>query len=223
LALEENSVPYTFVHCGQHYDYEMSKEFFDELKLPDSIVNLNIGSGTHAWQTGKMMIRLEKVLIKEKPHLVIVPSDTNSTLAGVLASAKLHIPVAHIEAGARSYNMVMPEEINRRLTDHCSTLLFAPTKNCVKNLLNEGIPHKRVFQIGDPMYDVLLQHLREAMKSNILHELDITQKNYALLTIHRPGNVDDLQNLKSIIDAIIQFKDLTMVFPVHPRTTERLH
>jgi len=210
------------VHTGQHYDYQMSKIFFKELDLPDPIANLEVGSGSHAWQTGEMMIRLERVLVEHKPDFVLVPGDTNSTLAGALSSAKLHIPVGHVEAGARSYDMRMPEEINRRLTDHCSTLLFAPTKTCAQNLSKEGVPDNQVFQTGDTMYDALLQHLGEAMKSNVLHRLGIEQKDYALLTMHRPENVDDPRNLKNIVDAIIQLKDLTIVFPVHPRTKERL-
>jgi len=138
LANKDKEVNLTIIHTGQHYDYEMTKIFFEELSLPDPIANLNVGSGTHAQQTAKTMLRLEKILQKQKPTLVtlvIVPGDTNSTLAGALTAAKLHIPVAHIEAGARSYNIKMPEEINRRLTDHCSTLLFTPTKNTKISLI----------------------------------------------------------------------------------------
>ena len=222
IAKKDPQIEMQIVHTGQHYDYEMSREFFNELKLPDPIVNLNIGSGTHAWQTGKMMIGLEKALVKEKPDLVIVPGDTNSTLAGALSAAKLHLPVGHLEAGARSYDMKMPEEINRRLTDHCSTLLFALTKNCVKNLLNEGIPKEQISLTGDTMYDALLQHLPRAMKSEALQELDVKRKDYALLTIHRPENVDDPKKLKNIMNAMTQLKPLTIIFPVHPRTKERL-
>ncbi len=222
LAKEDSSIDMQIIHTGQHYDYEMSKEFFDELNLPDPTANLNIGSGSHAWQTGKMLIALEKVLKKEKPALVIVPGDTNSTLAGALSASKLHIPIAHVEAGERSYNMDMPEEINRRLTDHCSTLLFATTKNAVNNLLKEGINQKSIHLVGDTMYDSVLRHLPEAMKENLLERLSLQQDGYALLTAHRPENVDSPKRLKEIVDATTQLADLTIVFPVHPRTKRRL-
>lgn len=199
----------------------MTKIFFEELNLPNPIVNLNVGSGTHAQQTAKIMLRLEKVLQKQKPDMVVVPGDTNSTLAGALTAAKLHIPIAHIEAGARSYDMRMPEEINRRLTDHCSTLLFTPTENCTKNLIEEGIAKEKIHQTGDTMYDVLLQQLPKAEKTSILEQLDLKPKSYALLTTHRPENVDDSKNLKNIIEAITRLQ-LTIVFPVHPRTKKQL-
>jgi len=222
LAEKDPDIDMRIVHTGQHYDYEMSKEFFDELNLPDPTVDLNVGSGTHAWQTGKMMIRLEPVLIKEKPDLMMVPGDTNSTLAGALAAVKLHTPVAHIEAGARSYNMKMPEEINRRLTDHCSTLLFTPTKNCNNNLLREGINKENIHLHGDTMYDSLLRHIPKAMKQKILDKLNLKPGDYAVLTAHRPENVDSPEKLKKIIDAMTQLEELTIIFPVHPRTKRRL-
>jgi UDP-N-acetylglucosamine 2-epimerase (non-hydrolysing) len=222
LTENDSDIDMQIIHTGQHYDYEMSKEFFDELKFPDPIVNLNIRSGTHAWQTGKMMIGLEKVLVKEKPNLVMVPGDTNSTLAGALVAAKLRIPIAHIEAGARSYDIKMPEEINRRLTDHCSTLLFTPTENCTSNLIKEGINKNQIHQTGDTMYDVLLQQLPKAEKTTILKKLNLKPKTYALLTTHRPENVDNPQNLKNILDAMIKLKPLTIVFPMHPRTQKQL-
>jgi len=222
LAKEDSDIDMQIVHTGQHYDYEMSKEFFDELNLPDTTANLNIGSGTHAWQTGKMLIALEKVLTKEKPDLVMVPGDTNSTLAGALSASKLHIPIAHIEAGARSYNMDMPEEVNRRLTDHCSTLLFAATKNSVNNLLKEGVKQKNIHLVGDTMYDSILNHISKAMKENLLDKLDLQQDGYAILTAHRPENVDSPKRLKEIVDAMTQLMDLTIVFPIHPRTKRRL-
>ena len=139
-ASKDADVEFQIVHTGQHYDFEMSKVFFNELELSNPTANLGVGSGSHAWQTGKMMLGLEKTILKLKPDVVLVPGDTNSTLAGALASVKLHVPVAHVEAGARSYNMRMPEEVNRRLTDHCSQVLFAVSENCVRNLLKEGIP-----------------------------------------------------------------------------------
>jgi UDP-N-acetylglucosamine 2-epimerase (non-hydrolysing) len=200
----------------------MTKIFFEELNLPEPVANLNVGSGTHAQQTAKTMLRLEKLLQRQRPDLVVVPGDTNSTLAGALTAAKLHIPVAHIEAGARSYDMKMPEEINRRLTDHCSTLLFTPTENCTQNLLKEGINKAKIHQTGDTMYDVLIQQLPKAEKTQILEQLGLKPKTYALLTTHRPENVDNPENLKNIIKAIIRLNQLTIVFPAHPRTQKQL-
>jgi len=210
------------VHTGQHYDYEMTKVFFEELSLPDPTVNLEVGSGTHAQQTAEIMMRLEKILLKEKPELVIVPGDTNSTLAGALAAVKLNVPVAHIEAGARSYDMRMPEEVNRRLTDHISTLLFTPTENCTKNLEKEGITKDKIHQAGDTMYDVLLQQLPKAERTSILGQLNLEPVNYALLTAHRPENVDNPENLGNILNAVARLDQLTVVFPVHPRTRKQL-
>jgi UDP-N-acetylglucosamine 2-epimerase len=137
------------IHTGQHYDYEMNTVFFDELRLPEPLYNLGVGSGSHGAQTGRMLIEIEEVLYDHNPDLVLVPGDTNSTLAGALAGAKIHIPVAHLESGARSYNMSMPEEVNRRLTDHCSDILFTVSKNCSKNLIKEGIHPERIFHVGE--------------------------------------------------------------------------
>ena len=214
----DSGISLQIVHTGQHYDYDLSKQFFDELNLPDPMVNLNIGSGTHAWQTGKMMISLEKVLLKEKPRMVIVPGDTNSALAGALASVKLHVPVAHLEAGPRSYNMKIPEEVNRVLTDHCSTLLFAPTENCAENLKKEGIGKGSVHLVGDTMYDSLLQHLPGLSREKILERLDLGAKEYAVLTTHRPDNVDTPQILRRILGGVMRIRGLTTIFPIHPRT-----
>ena len=222
LATQSSEICFDVVHTGQHYDFEMSRIFFDEFQLPDAIANLEVGSGTHAWQTAQIMIRLERILKSKPPDLIIVPGDTNSTLAGALTAAKMHISVAHIEAGARSYDMNMPEEINRRLTDHCSSLLFAPTENCVKNLSREGINKNSIHQTGDTMYEVLRQQLPKIQQSTILKKLCLNPKTYALLTIHRPENVDNTQNLRNIINAITQLKNLTVVFPVHPRTKKQL-
>jgi len=222
LAGKDKEINLEIVHTGQHYDYEMTKIFFEELHIPDPIANLNVGSGTHAQQTAKIMLRLERILQEQKPDLVIVPGDTNSTLAGALTAAKLHIPVAHIEAGARSYDIKMPEEINRRLTDHCSKLLFTPTENCTKNLTKEGINQNKIHQTGDTMYDVLLQQLPKAEKTTILKQLNLKPKTYALLTTHRPENVDNPKNLKNITEATTKLKPLTIVFPAHPRTQKQL-
>jgi UDP-N-acetylglucosamine 2-epimerase len=221
-AAKDRQIDLSILHTGQHYDYEMTKIFFEELNLPDPAVNLNVGSGSHAQQTANIMLRLERILQKRKPDTVIVPGDTNSTLAGAITAAKLNIPVAHVEAGTRSYDMKMPEEINRRLTDHCSTMLFTPTENCTNNLLKEGIDKCKIFQVGDTMYDVLLLQLPMADKTTTLKELNLKPKTYALLTMHRPENVDNAQNLKSIINAMIGIKSLTVVFAVHPRTRKQL-
>lgn len=179
LASNCSDIDLEVVHTGQHYDYEMSRVFFDEMTLPDPLANLGVGSGSHAWQTGQMLMRIEEILLDHKPDLVLVPGDTNSTLAGSLAAAKSHVPIGHIEAGARSYDMGMPEEVNRRLTDHCSGLLFATTENCVRNLEKEGIPSERVFRTGDTMYDALLQHMDKASRSRILKEFGLKRREYA--------------------------------------------
>jgi len=210
------------VHTGQHYDYEMSKVFFDELGLPNPLINLDVRSGTHAWQTAQMMIGLEKTMLKLRPDLVLVPGDTNSTLAGALAAVKLHIPVGHIEAGTRSYDMRMPEEVNRRLTDHCSRLLFAPTQHCVENLRKEGLPNDCVHFSGDTMYDVLLRHLPKADKSGVLAKLGLQKQSYGVVTVHRPENVDNPEALGNIVDALVGLKDWVLVFPVHPRAMKML-
>jgi len=221
-ALKHEEIEFQLVHTGQHYDFEMSKIFFQEMELPEPMVNLGVGSGTHARQTGNMMMKLEKTMIKSKPDMVMVPGDTNSTLAGALAAVKLGLPVAHIEAGARSYDMRMPEEVNRRLTDHCSSLLFTPTSSCVSNLQREGIPKQRIKLVGDTMYDALLQHLPAAADSKILEKLSLEINEYAALTLHRPENVDAAETLTNITQAITKLKDFTTVFPVHPRTREQL-
>jgi len=221
-ASKDAEIEFQIVHTGQHYDFEMSRIFFDELELPDPIVNLGVGSGSHAWQTGKMMVGLEKTIKELKPDLVLIPGDTNSTLAGALAAVKLHVPVAHVEAGARSYDMKMPEEVNRRLTDHCSRILFAATENCVKNLLKEGIPEDQIHFTGDTMYDALLKHTAGSLRSHALERFGLKAGECAVLTVHRPENVDDPKALKDIVEAMIQLKELNVIFPVHPRTLERL-
>ncbi len=220
--LKETELELQIVHTGQHYDYEMSKTFFNELELPSPLINLGVGSGSHAWQTGKMMMGLEKAMSKLKPDLVLVPGDTNSTLAGALAAVKLHLPVGHVEAGARSYDMRMPEEVNRRLTDHCSRLLFACTQNCVENLRKEGLPNESIHLSGDTMYDVLLYLLPKALKDNVLERFNLESENYGVVTLHRPENVDNPEPLKSIVEALIQLEDLTLFFPVHPRAMKML-
>jgi len=209
------------VHTGQHYDYKMSGTFFKELNIPKPNYNLGIKAGLHGEQTGKTMIEFEKVCLKEKPDLVVVVGDVNSTLAGALVAAKLHIPVAHIEAGLRSFDKTMPEEINRVLTDHLSDILFCPTKTAVKNLKNEGIK-KNIYNVGDLMYDVFLKKIKFIQtESKILEKLNLKPKEYALLTIHRASNVDNPEKLKKILKAV-QLSGEKIIFPVHPRTKKQI-
>jgi len=216
--LRNNGIKEILLHTGQHYDFDMSGVFFEELGLPKPDYNLGIGSGTHGEQTGKMLIEAEKVLLKEKPNWVIVYGDTNSTLAGALAAVKLHIPVAHIEAGLRSFNKRMPEEINRILTDHIADILFAPTETAVKNLKNEGIA-KGVHNVGDVMFDVALEVSKIVDEKNILSQFKLQHKNYILATIHRADNTNIKENLENILEAFKEISKVYKVFvPVHPRT-----
>ncbi len=209
------------VHTGQHYDRELSEIFFDELGIPEPDYNLGIGSDSHAVQTGKMMIAIEEVLLKEKPDWALVYGDTNSTLAGALAAVKIHIPVAHVEAGPRMFDKNIPEEINRVLTDHICSLLFAPTQTAVDNLKKEGIT-EGVHLTGDIMLDSFLHFSRVAeRKSKILSALGLKRKSYLLATVHRAGNTDNEQDLRSIVDAFLSVDD-RIVFPVHPRTEKYL-
>ena len=209
------------VHTGQHYDPEMSDVFFEELEIPKPDYNLGVGSGLHGKQTGEILAKVEKVLLKEKPDRVIVYGDTNSTLAGALAAAKIHISVAHVEAGLRSFDRVMPEEINRIVTDHLSDLLFCPSQTAVKNLAAEGITNG-VHLVGDVMADALVYNRGIAQrKSRILETLGFADEEYCVLTVHRAGNTDDRENLTSIIRAIGK-AGVPVVFPVHPRTRQYL-
>ena len=209
------------IHTGQHYDYEMSQSFFEDLKIPKPNYNLGVGSGSHAKQTAEIIEKLEPIILKENPDLVIVIGDVSSTFAGALTAAKLNIPVAHIEAGLRSYNKKIPEEINRILTDHVSDFLFCPTKTAVENLKNEGIK-KGVYNVGDIMYDVLLKNIEIAQKkSKILEKFNLKPKEYFLLTIHRASNADNLDNLRKILAAANKIKG-KVIFPVHPRTKKLL-
>jgi UDP-GlcNAc3NAcA epimerase len=206
------------IHTGQHYDYKMSEIFFDELKMSKPNYNLGVHGGDHGEQTGRMMIDLEKVLMSEKPHFVVVYGDTNSTLAGALVSSKLHIPVVHIEAGLRSFNKSMPEEINRIVTDHLSTVLFVPTQAGVENLASEGIA-KNVFLTGDVMYDMI----RVCEKYNVIqtNNGNDNQDAYYFATIHRPYNTDDLNRMHKILIAF-ESLSLPVKFAVHPRTRQRI-
>ena len=208
------------VHTGQHYDDNMSKVFFEELEIPRPNVNLGIGSSLQGAQTGQMLAKIEETLVEQKPDWVLVYGDTNSTLAGALASAKLHIPVAHVEAGLRSFNKKMPEEINRVLTDHVSDLLLAPTETAVENLAREGVESQNVHWVGDVMYDVALYYAPKSdAKSEILKRLNLSPKKFVLATIHRAENTDNLDRLRSIFEAFsIISKEIPIVLPLHPRT-----
>lgn len=205
------------IHTGQHYDYGMSQIFFEELEINEPAINLGIGSGTHAQQTGQMMMAIEPLLIEQQPEAVLVYGDTNSTLSGALAASKLNIKLAHVEAGLRSYNRQMPEEHNRVLTDHCSDLLFCPTQTAVDNLAKEGI-QRGVFLVGDTMYDAVLQFGEIAIKrSLVLSKLKIEPKQYLLITIHRAYNTDNPEVLSNILGAFQEVDDI-VIFPIHPRT-----
>jgi len=211
------------IHTGQHYDDNMSQVFFDELNLPAPDYYLGVGSGLHGEQTGEMLKRIEGALLKEKPDYVLVYGDTNSTLAGALAAAKLHIPVAHVEAGLRSFNRRMPEEINRVITDHLSSLLFCPTETAVKNVTAEGISDG-IHLVGDVMYDALLENMEIAeRRSRILEILRVEPKSYALATVHRAENTDDRNRLLAILTALRELsRTITVVWPIHPRTREAI-
>ncbi|MCT8976126.1 UDP-N-acetylglucosamine 2-epimerase (non-hydrolyzing) [Clostridium sp. CX1] len=205
------------VHTGQHYDKNMCRVFFDELKIPKPDYNIEVGSGNHGHQTGSMLIKLEDIYLKEKPDLVLVYGDTNSTLAGALCASKLLIPVAHIEAGLRSFNKNMPEEQNRVLTDHLSKLLFVPTASALNNLSNERIT-AGVFNVGDVMFDAILNFKKLAEeKYNIIQDLDVEPDKYILTTIHRAENTNSIDRLKNIIQALNECGK-NVILPLHPRT-----
>ena len=209
------------IHTGQHYDYEMNRVFFEQLKIPEPDYYLGVGSGSHGYQTGEMLKKIEEVLMREEPDIVLVYGDTNSTLAGALAAVKLHIEIAHVEAGLRSFDKRMPEEVNRVLTDHVSDYLFAPTETAVKNLHKEGI-NNGVYLTGDVMYDALLHNIRIAKKeSKILERLGLTPGKYLLATVHRAENTDNRKRLESIVEAFIESDEFT-IFPAHPRTRKYL-
>lgn len=208
------------IHTGQHYDEDMSAAFFRSLRLPEPDYNLGIGSGGHGEQTGRMLVELERVLLSDRPDVVLVYGDTNSTLAASLAAAKIHVPLAHVEAGLRSHNRTMPEEINRVVADHLSSLLFCPTQTAVDHLTAEGI-RAGVHLVGDVMYDVALATAQEARGRDVHARLGVTKKDYLLCTVHRPSNTDDPRNLTAIVEALSEC-GRTVVFPIHPRTRKSL-
>ncbi|HEB36036.1 MAG TPA: UDP-N-acetylglucosamine 2-epimerase (non-hydrolyzing) [Candidatus Aminicenantes bacterium] len=221
------AIDYLLIHTGQHYDYEMSKSFFNDLRVPEPDIYLRVGSGTQAEQTGKIMIKFEKVCFREKPDLVIVVGDINSTIAGSLAAVKLNIPLAHIEAGLRSFDRTMPEEINRILTDQISDYLFTTCEDANMNLRREGIPENKIFFVGNVMIDTLLSQIEIAKNSNIMEKLGLKKNNnvkkYAVLTLHRPSNVDNLVVLKGIFDILNNISQIVpIIFPAHPRTIKQI-
>lgn len=211
------------VHTGQHYDEVMSKLFFDDLGLPKPDIFLGIGSAGHGAQTGKIMIEFERVLQEHKPDIVVVVGDVNSTIACGLVAVKMGVRLAHVEAGLRSYDRTMPEEINRVLTDQISDYLFITERSAQRNLQREGIDQEKVFFTGNVMIDSLLKHRESAEKSNIMQELEVAPQHYGLVTLHRPSNVDAQENLAKILDALTTVQhDLPLIFPVHPRTRKML-
>jgi len=214
---------YILLHTGQHYDYDMSQVFFKDLSLPEPDIYLNVGSGNHATQTAKVMVEFEKFALDWQPDLVLVVGDVNSTLACAITSSKLNIPIAHVEAGLRSFDRTMPEEINRIVTDALSTFLFTTSRDANSNLRREGISEDKMFFVGNVMIDTLLAFREQALKSSILEQFNLIADSYLLLTLHRPSNVDDKNVFEGILRAIKEIQhDIPVLFPIHPRTTQRV-
>jgi UDP-GlcNAc3NAcA epimerase len=213
------------VHTGQHYDQNMSQIFFQELDIARPAYNLGIGSGSHGLQSGRMLEAIEGVLMEEVPDWVLVYGDTNSTLAGVLAAVKLHIPVAHVEAGLRSFDRRMAEEINRVVADHTSDLLFVPTRTALENLRREGLPESSIYAVGDVMYDAAIYYGSTAeAQSHVLHKLGLKSKEYILATLHRAENTNNPGGLRLIVGGLIQVaREIPVVLPIHPRTRRVLN
>lgn len=221
--LKSKNINYKFIHTGQHYDYNMSKIFFEDLEIPEPDIHLNVGSASHATQIAKIMIEFEKIILKDKPSLVIVVGDVNSTLACALVAKKLFIKVAHVEAGLRSFDHKMPEEINRLLTDQISDFLFTTEKSAEINLKREGIDSSKIFFVGNIMIDTLILNSEKAIKLSFYKKFNLKKKSYALITVHRPSNVDLNEDLCKIVD-IINYtqKCINVIFPIHPRTKKNL-
>jgi UDP-N-acetylglucosamine 2-epimerase (non-hydrolysing) len=222
-VLGERGIPQILVHTGQHYDENMSKVFFQDLEMPTPDFYLGVGSGSHAEQTAKVMIAFEKIVLEQKPDLVVVVGDVNSTLACSIVCAKLWVPVAHVEAGLRSNDMRMPEEVNRLVTDRLSELLLTPSPDGDANLLREGAPRERIHRVGNIMIDSLVAGLEKAERSDVLERLGLPPGGYGVLTLHRPSNVDDPGVLSSILGAIGKVAArIPILFSCHPRTASRL-
>jgi len=225
-ALGKRGVDFFIIHTGQHYSYNMDEVFFKQLKLPHPNFELEVGSGSHAEQTAKVLTGVEEILKQEKPDIILVEGDTNSVLASALAASKMHIKVGHVEAGLRSGDKQMPEEINRILTDHCSDYLFAPTEISKANLIYESIDEKRIFITGNTIVDALMQNLEIAKhNADILQQLNLVPKNYCLVTLHRQENVDDRERFASILEGLDRVGleiDVPVVYPVHPRARKMM-
>ena len=230
------SIKEVIVHTGQHYDHNMSEVFFSELGIPKPDINLNVGSGSHGKQTAIMIEKIEQVLVDHAPNAVLVYGDTNSTLASSIAAAKIHVPIVHVEAGLRSFNKKMPEEINRIMCDHASTLLFSPTSTGLMNLVNEGfntdnlektnIDHPKVYHCGDVMYDnsIYFSQLSD-QKSSLIKQLGVEENEFILSTVHRNDNTDNLENLSSIFHSFIEIGNkfkIPIILPLHPRTSKMM-
>ena len=225
LALSSrNFVRQMIVHTGQHYDAFMSDIFFRQLEIPEPEYNLGVGSESHARQTAEIMMRLEPVVLEKRPDLVLVYGDVNSTVAAALVCSKLLVPIGHVEAGLRSFDRTMPEEINRVLTDRVADYLFTPSIDGDENLLHEGIAKEKIYRVGNVMIDTLVRLLPHTGDSELLERLRLPDNTYALVTLHRPSNVDDPDSLSNIIDALNEIaSDISVIFPVHPRTHRMLH
>lgn len=223
---KRQALDYFILHTGQHYSYNMDRVFFEELDLPDAKYNLDVGSGSHGEQTGKMLIGIEKILQREKPDIVLVEGDTNSTLAGAIAATKLGIKVGHVEAGLRSYDRRMPEEINRVLTDHCSDYLFAPTEKSREILLSEGIPDEKIFLTGNTIVDAVHQSLEIAnRKRKVMNDLHLQPKEYLVATVHRQENVDDKARFCGILEGLEKVGaelGFPIIYSIHPRSRKKL-
>jgi UDP-N-acetylglucosamine 2-epimerase (non-hydrolysing) len=218
-----SGVRQVLVNTGQHYDEAMAKGFIRELQLPVPDRDLDVGSASHAVQTANVMIRFEAVCEEERPDLIVVVGDVNSTMAAALVGAKMLIPVAHVEAGLRSFDRTMPEEINRLVTDRVSDLLFTPSRDGNEHLLREGVPAERIFLVGNIMIDTLFRHLPMATLERVRDRVAVTEKRYAVLTLHRPSNVDRPETFRGILDAVGMIaREMPVVFPVHPRTRQRI-
>jgi len=224
-VLEKRDIPYILIHSGQHYSLELDKQIMEDLGLPEPDYKLDVGSGSQAEQTGKIMLGVEQILIKEKPEVLVVHGDTNTMLAGSLAAVKLHIPTAHVESGLRSFDNKMPEEINRIITDRISTLLFAPTEGTKQNLLREGVTPNKIFVTGNTIVDALIDHLPLAKKSSILKRSKLKKDDYILVTAHRVETVDETQRLKALTSLLFYATVILkkkIIWPIHPRTMKQL-
>jgi UDP-N-acetylglucosamine 2-epimerase (non-hydrolysing) len=227
-VLEKKGLEFFILHTGQHYSYHMDQVFFEQLKLPQPKYNLEVGSGTHAEETSKMMVGIERILLKEKPDIVLVEGDTNTVLAGALAAVKIGVSVGHVEAGLRSFDRSMPEEINRVVADHISQLLFAPTEKAKENLLREGVEGEKVFVTGNTIVDAVYRNLALAeigLGNNILQRLGVVDGNYFLATVHRQENVDDPRRFKGILEGlkyVQEYYGMPIIYPIHPRSKKMM-